>query len=94
MTRPVALWLLVALTIVTGVAPYWGPSLTNFEGMWLFWIVCPLAFIFLAATTFFASGNRPWTLLLWILAPICLWYPGQILIMILIGMLNRGEMLP
>ena len=94
MTYPFPLSLLVALTIATGVAPHIGPRLMDFEALWFFWIVCPLAFVLLAAATFFASGNNRWTLLLWILAPVCLWYPGQILIMILIGKLNRGDMLP
>lgn len=94
MTYPVPVSILAGVTILLGLAPYFGPTLTNFNALWLFWIVCPVAFVVFAVTTFFASGNKRWTLLLWMLAPICLWYPGEILIMILIGTLNRGHTLP
>lgn len=79
-------WLLITLSVATALAPRLGPLLFGFGLEWLFWALCPLIYVIATTKAYFVSGKNRWTLLLWLLAPICFWYPGQIIIMFLIFM--------
>lgn len=91
MSRPPRLIAAIALAVITALSPHFGPPLVHYNAMtWIFYLVSPLLFVVLAIGVYVSTNRNRWSLLLWLLAPICFWYPGQLLLMLLIWTLRGG----